>query len=368
MSSTSRQFIPLGDSSFAVRSELPSHYGAVTTAFLEINNRNGDNLFTASITAFADAGGGSVTVTSAAHGLASGDKVTISGTTNYDGTYTLTAAATNTFTITATWVADDATGDWEAQFACAPKAISTLGSAATAGADTLTLGSTVTTAPTSGDLIQVRANTGGPAETFRVVSYATSTKVVTVSEYVRYAHASGATVYGRWLTDAIDFSDTDAFAAGDELVFRWTGLDADGVDYQTTGEIMRASIGGTDLRDRFRVTHAHYWQAVSEDWTVHQDAALQELRMMFAANKREIDTLVDVAEFEGLWCAQIAFSAAWTRGDVDESERASTRQRRDELFDLVNSLPLWMDSEQDGIETDEETDAQDRPWPRRLLR
>ena len=65
------------------------------------------------ITAFADGSGGTVTVTSAAHGLANGDVVKISGTTNYDGRYTVSSAATNTFKITATWVSDDATGTFK---------------------------------------------------------------------------------------------------------------------------------------------------------------------------------------------------------------------------------------------------------------
>jgi len=71
------------------------------------------------ISAFADAGGGEVTVTVAnwsSHTLANSDRVVITGTTNYNGTYTISSvsvgASTTTFNITATWVSDDATGYW----------------------------------------------------------------------------------------------------------------------------------------------------------------------------------------------------------------------------------------------------------------
>jgi len=67
---------------------------------------------TGSITHFADAGAGQITVTSAAHGLSNGDYVTISGTTNYNGWFLVANVATNTFEITDTWVSDDATGTW----------------------------------------------------------------------------------------------------------------------------------------------------------------------------------------------------------------------------------------------------------------
>ena len=65
-----------------------------------------------SITAFADADGGQVTVTSASHGLANGNIVTITGTTSYNGTFTIANVSTNDYEITDTFVADDGTGTW----------------------------------------------------------------------------------------------------------------------------------------------------------------------------------------------------------------------------------------------------------------
>jgi len=64
------------------------------------------------ITAFADGGGGTVTVTSAGHALSNGDVVVISNTTSYNGTFTISGVTTDTFKITDTWVADDATGNY----------------------------------------------------------------------------------------------------------------------------------------------------------------------------------------------------------------------------------------------------------------
>ena len=58
------------------------------------------------ITATSTSAGASVVITSASHGLTYSstvqDRVAISGTTTYDGNYTITAADTNTFTIAAT--------------------------------------------------------------------------------------------------------------------------------------------------------------------------------------------------------------------------------------------------------------------------
>jgi hypothetical protein len=67
-----------------------------------------------SISSFADAGSGVITVTTSdSHSQVVGMSVVISGTTNYNGTYVIASVpSTTTFTITATYVSNDATGTW----------------------------------------------------------------------------------------------------------------------------------------------------------------------------------------------------------------------------------------------------------------
>ena len=76
--------------------------------------RNRISVDSSTATAFADYSG-TVTgttscTTSAVHGLASGDLVNITDTTNYDGEYEVTVINTTSFYFTADYVADDATG------------------------------------------------------------------------------------------------------------------------------------------------------------------------------------------------------------------------------------------------------------------
>lgn len=68
---------------------------------------------TGAITAFADATGGSVRVTSAGHNLATGEIVTIRGTTNYNGIFEVTLFDASNFDIVDTWAGDDGASDWE---------------------------------------------------------------------------------------------------------------------------------------------------------------------------------------------------------------------------------------------------------------
>lgn len=82
------------------------------TAFADASTTGG-------ITAFADSAtspGVKTTVTAEAHGLANGDTVIITATTNYNGTYVISNIAANTFDIIKVFTVDDATGTWTSVF------------------------------------------------------------------------------------------------------------------------------------------------------------------------------------------------------------------------------------------------------------
>lgn len=82
----------------------------------DLNNFTFDAGSTGGITVYADYSGtvaGTVLVTSATHGLATGDIITIRGATNYNDVFAITVVSADTFYITDTWVADDGASDWD---------------------------------------------------------------------------------------------------------------------------------------------------------------------------------------------------------------------------------------------------------------
>ena len=88
-----------------------ANYDGLLTGWTDFTGSGWDS---GSITAFADAGGGQVTVTtSAAHGYANNHVMRITGTTNYNGSYVISNVASTSFRITATFVATE-TGTWNA--------------------------------------------------------------------------------------------------------------------------------------------------------------------------------------------------------------------------------------------------------------
>ena len=364
----SSSLIPYRDTSYSLKTDLPSDFGAVTTAYCAVRNRAGTNMYASgSATAFADAGGGNITVTSATHGLTTGDYIHIWDTTSYNGYFEVTVVDANTFTIADTYVAAETSGTWELVYKAAPLAISTLGAAATRMAASITLGGTVTNAPTAGDLIQIRANSSGPAESVRVDAYNSSTKVATLRDYLQHDHASGATVYGRGLSTTIDVSGT-AFTRGLELYAEWSGFDTDDLPFRTTLQIMGTASTMGDLEGKFSTLYPHYYAVVESNFDAYKDQAYSELRIKMSGLGRELDTLVDSQNIEPLLLVSIAYTVAWSQGDEWETERTYIKARRDELFDQFVKLLNWFDENQDGIQDEpSEISPTDRPWPRRVL-
>ena len=76
----------------------------------------GDGNLSGTITATSTSAGATVNVTSASHGLATVDRVVISGTTSYDGNYSITLVDVDTFTISATNSTSTETGSWVSLF------------------------------------------------------------------------------------------------------------------------------------------------------------------------------------------------------------------------------------------------------------
>ena len=77
--------------------------------------QGGGNL-SGTITATSTSAGATVNVTSASHGLVTDDRITISSTTSYDGSYDITLVDANTFTISATNSTSTETGSWVSLF------------------------------------------------------------------------------------------------------------------------------------------------------------------------------------------------------------------------------------------------------------
>jgi hypothetical protein len=63
----------------------------------------------------------------------------------------------------------------------------------------------------------------------------------------------------------------------------------------------------------------------------------------------------------------MAYSLAYGLGSDWAEERTAIKERRLDLINLICSLPIWQDVNQDLVESDVEVQTHERPYPRRRI-
>ena len=91
---------------------VSSRFGTLTGVIDEIELIDETTGEITSIVNYGETVAGTVKVTSADHGLTTGDSVIISGTTDYDGTFTITNIDAANYYMTDTYVGEETSGTW----------------------------------------------------------------------------------------------------------------------------------------------------------------------------------------------------------------------------------------------------------------
>jgi hypothetical protein len=255
-------------------------------------------------------------------------------------------------------------------------AVVTLASAVDAGdyECTLSLG-TETTSLYPGDVLRIGGGTG-EVDTLRARSYDATTYTVTFDDYFKADHAAGAYVVGRWVSHTYDTTTVATYTNLRTMTIEWAFSLVAGSplaatrtwSYTDEAEIEKRTSASGDMEGRFRARYRRYYDTIGpDDWARYEADALQEVRDLFEARGKGVDKLIDSDRLDELHMAQIALAVAYAGGEAWEADRIAITTRRNEVFERLASLPLWTDDDQDLIKEDSETQAVDRPYPRRRI-
>jgi hypothetical protein len=247
-----------------------------------------------------------------------------------------------------------------------------LTSAVRVGESTCTLNAGAPTLYT-GDLVRIGGDTTAQ-DTLRVESYNSSTRVVTFDDYFRHAHASGEYLKARFCTYALATTVTTTWTPNLDLTFTWTfysdgaGSTSPYMPYSDEGRVLRRISGEGGLESAFRLRYRQYAEMVQGlDFDTVSSDALNELKDLFASKALDVEKIVDSHAFYELHLCQMAYSLAYGQGSDYAEEREAIKERRLELINILSSMPVWSDNDQDLIEEDQEVQVFDRPYPRRRI-
>jgi hypothetical protein len=262
-------------------------------------------------------------------------------------------------------ITDTGGDDMLAETAATIPTATTLSSASSAGAKTITVAAG-TWEPD--DLIRIADSDAGHPETRRVESFNSSTKIITLTERLQYAHSSAAAVNGRWITYTLDASTTATWSLGIEGSIYWSGFSTDDAPLKNTFRVGKFQFAPDDLSGRFAMRYPHYYNALPEhSFDEFYEDALDDIVERFGKFGPDFMKLVSIREGRRLLMAQIAYLIAVGQGDGWEYERDTSLNDIDRLFTQLRTSRNWYDEDEDDIRDDEEFYTANKPLPSRLL-
>ena len=363
---SNRHRIKYLESSHALTTDLDVGLGVPTAATVTCKDHSGNVLLNGTLdsaTGVLD----EVTFAYTGHAVAVGDVVTIAGTTNYNGAKTVAAIGAGAFTVGSTTWGVSETGTYTITAAKATAlTATTLGAAATRGKGTIQLASV--TDLVEGYPLRIAMSADGKSEDVIIASVNSSTKVCGLTDRLKFSHTTGAAVTGRRLSYSLDASQSD-FTSGLDFNVIWDLTNTDDPAWREDAEVLKRSVAIGGLEQKFRTLYPHYYAQIPDgEFDVYQETAFDELRMLFEWKaQRDIDKLVNPDEIEPVLLRQIAYNIAAAGDDSWEKEQLIMRMERDDWLTRMSQARIWIDSNQDDIETDDEVQSMDRPLPRRQL-
>lgn len=243
----------------------------------------------------------------------------------------------------------------------------TLYTATTLGADVSRYLDEVTLAAAAGnlqpgDVIRIVGAAGKEDRT--VKGYDSTTKVATLEQIVDNEYADGDAVYLLSASVTVDFSSLTTFPLGERMVFTWTPTGT-GAPFTQLAEIaatVQVDIEKFDLTFRALFRRAYDGLKKSEDrlGTVFEEAQ-KLLRRKLVSRHMDITRVMDQDVLAP--CLRLLCAIMWaTGGELSEGDGPTLKDelaewRKEEIseFELLCSLPIWVDKDFDNIEDDGET-------------
>lgn len=199
--------------------------------------------------------------------------------------------------------------------------------------------------------------------TIRSVSVSGSDYTVELEDELKHDHSDDTDVTGCYAYYDADLSDTDTFTKGLEVVVTWTPIGANNDDHAWT-EIYRisgAKAGVPGLWDDLRVSARSVWELIENDGS--ED--LEKLRRLiqdsfedeFTEKQLDINRVKDQRRLHKGFLLHAQEYILRPRGEQYKEALKEIQKAWAKWFSGLINDPLWVDTDQDEIEDDEEVDT-----------
>jgi hypothetical protein len=247
-------------------------------------------------------------------------------------------------------------------------ALYTAAALATGGADQFA--SSFTLAAGAGALIPgdfIRLSGVSGYEDHVVKGYDATTRTVVIELVLGRDFEAGAKVYRLSTIATVDFSDTDDYPPGIQLVLTWTPTGSGDVFTERAEIDDRVQLDVAELSADFAALYPRAWQALKEP----QDRfdrilrmAQDELRLVLSSRGLDPTRLVDQRLLSPPLMATLARFWLINGDEKMEDERKILESNYSAQIERLCNLPVWVDSDIDGVEDTDETTSHPQQYER----
>ena len=209
-----------------------------------------------------------------------------------------------------------------------------------------------------GDLIRIVGSLG--SEEHVVKGWNSSTLTAELENHVDRDFAAGSLVYRLSSSAVVDFSDTETFPAGLQMVVTWTPTGTGGplTRLAEIEESLQADVA--DFTTKFRALYKRAYRALTtpeDNLDTVLSAAQDELRTDLLDRGLDISRIKDQRILTPPLMAQVALM--WARdGDENTADEMVVYQKAySAAFEKLCRKPIWQDKNGDGVLTDDEVNV-----------
>jgi hypothetical protein len=214
-----------------------------------------------------------------------------------------------------------------------------------------------------GDVLRVK-NALGRAEDIEIAQLTPGMApagTVRAVRAVRYDHAIGAAVTGRWATYNVNTTGTDVWTLGRECQLAWqpysTGVAV--IPAHTEILIVRSrEFALPGLREVFANLYPDEYRVAEARWATLEDQARYRVSQRLELQGRHLDALKDQRAAEPIMLDTIRLLILDSGDSKWSDEFARCNTMLEAQWSRLDASPLWFDDNQDDIEDKDEEIAQ----------
>lgn len=206
----------------------------------------------------------------------------------------------------------------------------------------------------------------GGSEVVRVKGYDSTTRIVTLEKITDNQYDDLTPVYGLFGSYTLDTTDTTVFTLGMQITVLWTPA---GTGHETR-ELYQISKSRTDilaLRLRFKRLYPRAFDAFTRPVDRFEDMlfeAEESIKTILLSKSLQYDRIVDQSIISQVIMARMAYMWTWNGDDEIMDEREFLQSEYDKILNIMLSLPIWQDTNQDDVQDEHEVSSHEHFFER----